>query len=293
MAPRTIVITGANSGMGLETLKALAAKGHHVVAACRDKPESRSIVDGVNELPEVKDSGGTATFMDLDLSNLASCRTFAQRFKADVGRLDTLVCNAGIMNTPYRLTKDGFESQFQTKFLGHFLLSLELLPLLRESDDPRLIHVCSASAEKGTVHAIADLEAVARVGEADYNAMTSYRESKLAQQATTLTLARLSENSGVRVAVIHPGVVNTNLFYRDHGAWYQWVMAPFAWLGYASGFLKTPAQGADTAIYLCEVADGFESGKYWADRKPVEPNPISLDQEYGKQLVEWSVKMCS
>jgi NAD(P)-dependent dehydrogenase (short-subunit alcohol dehydrogenase family) len=194
------------------------------------------------------------------------------------------------MNAPYQLTGDGFESHFQVNFLSQYLLTRLLMDTLLQSPQPKVIHICSASAEKGRIHDTDILERAAKVQAPDYDAMTAYRESKLAQQAAIMALSRMDMFRAVCWSLVHPGVVNTNLFYRNQGAWYKWVMKPFVWAGYAVGFFKTPKQGADTAIYLAESGD-YPSGGYWHNRKPLDPNPISLDAAYGQALLAWTNKI--
>lgn len=285
---KTIVITGANSGIGYETAKHLALAGNTVIAASRRKESTLRAVDGLNMLCADRGSKGTVMFYDLDLTSLKSVADFAARVMENHSAIDILICNAGIMNTPYRITVDGYESQFQTNFLSHFYLTRLLMDTILKSDSPKVINVCSASAEKGTVASVGELEAVSRVEESDYDAMTSYRESKLAQQVSVMHMSRQERYSKIKFSLIHPGIVNTNLFYRNSGAWYRIVMVPFVYLGYLFGFFQTPAKGARTSIFLAEL-DDYETGRYWHHRKQLTPNPISQDPDYQEELRNWTV----
>jgi hypothetical protein len=119
--------------------------------------------------------------------------------------------------------------------------------------------------------------------------MTSYRESKLAQQVSVIEFASQVKYQKIKFSLIHPGIVNTNLFYRNSGKLYRYVMLPFVYLGYALGFFKTPKQGAATTILLSET-DGYESGSHWTKQKQLAPNPITENLEYARELWDWSVE---
>lgn len=289
---KTIIITGANSGIGYETAKALALKGNTIIAASRDREETREKIKGLNKICDEAMSRGKAVFYDLDLANLKSVREFVAEVTTDYPVIDTLICNAGVMNTPYRLTVDGFETQFQVNFLSHFMISHGVIDNLQKSENPKLINVCSASAEKGQIDSLEELRRISTIPEDEYDAMTSYRESKLAQQVSVIEFARQGQYQKIKFSLIHPGIVNTNLFYRNSGNLYKIVMLPFVYLGYVFGFFKTPKQGAATTILLSET-DGYESGSYWTKQKQLTPNPITANLEYSRELWNWSVEQIS
>lgn len=144
---------------------------------------------------------------------------------------------------------DGYEQQFQTNFLSHFYLTQLLIDTILKSENPKIINLCSASAEKGVLNSIDELEKISTVSEQEYDAMQSYREAKLAQQISVMHFARMPEYKKIKFSAIHPGIVNTNLFYRNSGMLYKIAMLPFVYLGYAFGFFKTPKQGAKTSIF--------------------------------------------
>lgn len=285
---RTIVITVANSGIGYETAKYLALKGYNIIAASRKKDETLQVIDNLNLQCKKANSKGSVKFYHLDLNDLKSVKSFAEQVITDYPIIDTLICNAGIMNSPYKKTADGYEQQFQTNFLSHFYLTHLLIDTIKKSDNPKIINICSASAEKGTINMIDELEKISKISEQEYNAMKSYREAKLAQQISVMQFARMPEYKKIKFSVIHPGIVNTNLFYRNSGTLYKIAMLPFVYLGYAFGFFKTPKQGAKTTIFLSET-DDYESGFYWNNTKQLTPNPISNDKNYSKQLYEWTL----
>ena len=289
---KTIIITGANSGIGYETAKALALKGNTIIAASRDREETREKIKGLNKICDEAMSRGKAVFYDLDLANLKSVREFITKVTTDYPVIDPLICNAGVMNTPYRLTMDGFETQFQVNFLSHFMISHGVIDNLQKSENPKLINVCSASAEKGQIDSLEELRRISTIPEDEYDAMTSYRESKLAQQVSVIEFARQGQYQKIKFSLIHPGIVNTNLFYRNSGNLYKIVMLPFVYLGYVFGFFKTPKQGAATTVFLSET-DGYESGLYWNEQKELTPNPRTENLEYSRELWNWSVEQIS
>ncbi len=214
---KTILITGGSSGIGLETARALAKQGYLVISASREKPKTIEIIRDVNADLEKTGAKGKLVFMPLDLMDLISVKEMVNNFVESYPSLDILICNAGIMNAPYRITKDGFESEFQTNFLSHYYLTKALLPTLLKSNNPKVINVCSSSAEKGKIHDVQQLEKISRVEVDEYDAMTSYRESKLAQEITVLYLSRQDQYQDICFSLLNPGVVNTNLYYKNSG----------------------------------------------------------------------------
>jgi NAD(P)-dependent dehydrogenase (short-subunit alcohol dehydrogenase family) len=286
---KTIIITGANSGIGYETAKSLAQKGNLVIAASRDREDTREKVENLNRICRESNSEGKVVFYNLDLADLQAVREFIAKVTSDFPVIDTLICNAGIMKTPYQRTVDGFEMQFQVNFLGHFMISHGIKNNLLQSANPKIINICSASAEKGQIDTIEALQAISMVSEDEYDGMTSYRESKLAQQISVMELSRQKQNEKIKYSLVHPGIVNTNLFYRNSGRFYKLFMLPFVYLGYALGFFKTPKQGAESSVFLSETKD-YESGLYWHKQKNLIPNPITNNQDYSSELLNWSME---
>ncbi|AGS66887.1 dehydrogenase [Streptomyces collinus Tu 365] len=195
---RTAVVTGANSGLGLATVEALAGAGAHVVLAVRDPERGAAAAARVHGSVEVR---------RLDLADLASVREFAAAWRGD---LDLLVNNAGVMNIPESATKDGFETQFGTNHLGHFALTNLLLPHLTD----RVVTV-SSGAHRMPGNPRIHFDNLNLTGE--YAPMKAYSQSKLANLLFTLELQRrLTEsNSRVRALAAHPGWAATNLQSHD------------------------------------------------------------------------------
>jgi NAD(P)-dependent dehydrogenase (short-subunit alcohol dehydrogenase family) len=198
---RTAVVTGANSGLGIATVEALAAAGAHVVLAVRDVRRGEAAAATVKGSVEVR---------RLDLADLASVREFAGGWQ---GRLDLLINNAGVMNIPESSTKDGFETQFGTNHLGHFALTNLLLPHITD----RVVTVSSGAHKMPGTPRI-NFENLNLTGE--YAPMTAYSQSKLANLLFTLELqSRLAESgSSVRALAAHPGWAATSLQGHDASA---------------------------------------------------------------------------
>lgn len=207
---KVALVTGANSGLGLETTRALAAKAAIVVMACRSLAKAREARSQLLlELARSEDAGGQGALdlLELDLADLASVRAAASAVQDRYGRLDLLINNAGVMGPPRTLTRDGFELQFGTNHLGHFALTLLLLPLLRAQDNARVVFVTSGAQYFGRI-AFDDLQ-----GERSYDRWRAYSQSKLANVMTAIALQeRLrAQGSSVLSLAAHPGLARTNL----------------------------------------------------------------------------------
>ena len=198
---RIAVVTGANSGLGLITARELARKGALVVLACRNLDKGRAA------LAECAAPGAPAELEELDLASLASVRSFAERFRAEHGGLDLLINNAGVMAPPRRKTADGFELQFGTNHLGHFLLTELLLPMMEGHEDARVVTLSSNAHKFGRI-AFDNLN-----GDRRYFRWRAYGQSKLANLLFTLELQRRLAEAGsdVRAVAAHPGWAATNL----------------------------------------------------------------------------------
>lgn len=201
---RTVVVTGANSGIGFETAKALAERGARVILACRSLERGEKAKDRIAAAaPDAE-----LELRQLDLSDLASVEAFAKSLLADHDALHGLVNNAGVMIPPESRTKDGFELQIGTNHLGHFALTARLLPRLLETDGARLTVVASTAHRWGKMD-FDDLQWRAR----SYNAWAAYGQSKLANLLFAREMARRVEDAGrsLLVASSHPGYTATNL----------------------------------------------------------------------------------
>ena len=195
---RTAVITGANTGLGFETARALAAAGAHVVIAVRDTAKGKQ---AAAQLP------GSVTVQELDLTSLASVREAAEALKGGHDKIDLLINNAGVMTTPKGTTKDGFELQFGTNHLGHFALTGLLLDAILDVEGARIVTVSSNGHKMGGAIHFDDLQ-----WERSYSRMGAYTQSKLANLLFTYELQRRLAPRGKTIALAaHPGTSNTEL----------------------------------------------------------------------------------
>jgi protochlorophyllide reductase len=199
---RIALITGANSGLGLESARALAARGATVVLACRSRRRGE---EARAELLPIAAAG--LEVLELDLADLASVRAGARWMQEQYGRLDLLLNNAGVMGPPRQLSRDGFELQFGTNHLGHFALTTALLPLMEGRADARVVTVTSGAQYFGKL-AFDDLQAERR-----YDRWAAYSQSKLANVTFALELQQRLAAAGSTVSSLaaHPGLARTNL----------------------------------------------------------------------------------
>jgi NAD(P)-dependent dehydrogenase (short-subunit alcohol dehydrogenase family) len=205
---RTILITGANSGLGVRSAEALAARGAHVVMACRNSAKAESARLGVAAVA----TGPAPTVVSLDLSDLASVRSAAAEIDGSVPHLDVLMNNAGVMAVPDRTeTAEGFELQFGTNHLGHFALTGLLLPALSRSSAPRVVTTSSNGHKAGRM----DFDDIN--GEKRYAKWRAYFQSKLANLLFMYELDRRAVAAGSPLVSVgaHPGYANTHLTDRS------------------------------------------------------------------------------
>lgn len=285
MHGKTVLITGANSGLGRATAGELLRLGARVIMGCRDRTRAEEAAGQLrSELHQAAgpdpDCGGAGELIvkELDLASLSSVRAFCQELLQEEPRLDVLINNAGIFQCPYMKTEDGFEMQFGVNHLGHFLLTNLLLGLLKSSAPSRIIVVSSKLYKYGDIN-FEDLNS-----EQSYNKSFCYSRSKLANILFTRELARRLEGTNVTVNVLHPGIVRTNLGRHIH---IPLLARPlFSLVSWA--FFKTPLEGAQTSIYLASSpeVEGV-SGRYFGDCKEEELLPKAMDEAVARKL--WDI----
>jgi NAD(P)-dependent dehydrogenase (short-subunit alcohol dehydrogenase family) len=250
---RVAIVTGANTGIGLETARMLAQKGARVVLACRSREKGEAAALRIAE----ERPRGVATFAPLDLSDLDSVAAFAGSITAAHARLDLLVNNAGVMVPPLGRTKQGFELQFGTNHLGHFALAARLLPLLERTARARIVVVSSTAQNLGRID-FDDLNWERR----SYSAWPAYGQSKLANMMFALELRRRLARAGseLRVTAAHPGWTATDL-QRTSGI--VRLLNPL--------FAMKPHDGALPTLRAATDASA-ESGSYWGPSRFGEMN---------------------
>ena len=279
---RIALITGANSGLGLETARALVQRGARVVLACRNLERAEQARQEL--LPK---STGELIPLAMDLADLASVQRGAATVADQLGSLDLLINNAGVMAPPRRLSAQGHELQFAVNHLGHFALTQQLLPLLRA--EGRVVHVSSGASYFGRI-AFNDLQ-----GERRYDPWSAYAQSKLANVMTALELQqRLTEaGSSVRSIAAHPGLARTNLQPSSVAARGSRLEAMAYRL--MDPLFQSAAMGALPQLYAATAPDAEAGGFYGPDGlanlkgypKPCRIAPAALDASARRQL--WQV----
>ncbi|ORY84768.1 hypothetical protein BCR37DRAFT_339613, partial [Protomyces lactucae-debilis] len=260
---KTVIVTGGNTGIGYETALQIALHGAKVYIAAR----SESRAQGAIEKIRAQKPSGSVEWLKLDLQDLASVQAAAKAFSSKESKLDVLYNNAGIMASPYQLTKDGIESQFQTNHIGPFLFTNLLLPKLKQSTDARIV-VTSSSAHSMYTANEDSYTSLEEVNSQHGSTWTRYGQSKLANVLFAMELA--NKFPDIKTNACHPGVINTELS-RGPGASYgkvvQKVMEGTMWFGSSAlGAVLSPPQGALTQLFLgtaLEVKSQSISGKYY------------------------------
>ncbi|MEU2239912.1 oxidoreductase [Streptomyces sp. NPDC018338] len=282
---RVFVVTGATSGLGLATTRAIARRGGRVILAVRDETKGREVVE------ELVSRGMAPDLFDvrrLDLADLDSVRAFAARLREEHPRLDVLVNNAGVMAPPRTLSAQGHELQFATNHLGHFALTGLLLDLLAAGRDPRVVTVSSINHRQGSLR-FEDLN-----GERGYAPMAFYNQSKLANAVfgRELHLRLTGAGSPVRSVLAHPGYTATNLQTRDTRGLTRLV---FGRIGNPL-LAQSPERGALPQLYAA-TDPAVEGGEFIGPDGPAElrgaPTRVRLsdvaaDAETGRRLWEVS-----
>jgi NAD(P)-dependent dehydrogenase (short-subunit alcohol dehydrogenase family) len=236
---KTFIVTGANSGLGLETTRALLGAGARVIMACRSRDKAEEA------LAEIAVDTGTAEIIELDLSSLDSVRGFAAAALEACPQIDVLLNNAGVMMPPLSRTAEGFELQIGTNHLGHFALTGLLLDRLEDTPGARVVTITSLAARIGKIR-FDGFKA-----EDGYARTREYGRSKLANLMFALELAERLEQRGseIRSVAAHPGYSSTNL---QDGTWYRFtnpVFAQAAWRGALPGLYAATADTVENGDF--------------------------------------------
>jgi NAD(P)-dependent dehydrogenase (short-subunit alcohol dehydrogenase family) len=270
---RTFLITGANTGIGLETARALAARDARVYIAVRSEANGRRAIDEI----AAQTGNRKLELLSLDLGDLDSVRRCAEAFLSTGEPLHVLINNAGLAGAK-GMTASGFEIAFGTNHVGPFLLTALLLDRLRLSAPARIVNV--ASVAHYNARGI-DWEAVRRRTRS-FTGMREYSVSKLANVLHAQELARRLEGSGVTTYSLHPGTIASDIWRRV-----PWPLRPLM-----KRRMRTPEQGAQTSIY-CATSDEVsgETGRYYDDCRPKEPGAAAtaaLAAELWRRSSEWT-----
>ncbi|MGA3348859.1 MAG: SDR family NAD(P)-dependent oxidoreductase [Candidatus Sulfotelmatobacter sp.] len=258
---KRILVTGVSAGIGVETARALAAHGAQVAGAVRDLNKAKAATEQVRK--DAASNGGSFELIELDLANLKSVRACTDRLLAKGEPFDVVIANAGVMATPFGHTADGFETQFGTNHLGHFVLVNRIASLIR--DGGRLINLSSLGHRYSNV----DLEDP-NFKRTPYESFVAYGRSKTANILFAVAFDRRHRDRGVRAAAVHPGVIHTELARHVDASQIEKIIEqrnqqlaaegkpPFRW--------KTIPQGAATSVWAGFVASAGEvGGRYCED----------------------------
>ena len=272
------LITGASRGIGRATALPLAKMGANLSLLVRDRALGEKVVE------EIRATGAKGK-IDLfvgDLSSMKDIRRLAEEYKSKHDRLDVLLNNAGAINMDKEKTVDGYERTFATNHLGYFLLTQELLDLLKKSAPSRIVNVAS--------------EAHRQVGGIDfddpmfekrsYGGFASYGQSKLANILFTRELARKLEGTNVTANSLHPGVIASG-FGRNNKGVFGFIMRNLA-----APFLGSEENGAKTSVYLASSPDvEGKTGLYWKSSREARPTKAGQDDEAAKRLWKLSEEL--
>ncbi len=245
LSGKVIIVTGGNSGLGFESVKALASNGAEVIMACRSIQKGEKARNQILEtFPEAD-----IKVLQLDLMDLSSVKSFADTFKSSYSHLDILINNAGIMISPFSLTKEGFESQMGTNHLGHFALTGHLVDILVVTPNSRVVTVSSLAHKQWKISFDNNLSERA----ATYNKMRAYARSKLANLLFAYQLQRYFDKNNLQCLSLaaHPGASHTNLGRYMEGNIIVRILRPFIEMvlpSAASGALPQIRAAVDTKV---------------------------------------------
>ncbi|MDB5524568.1 MAG: family NAD(P)-dependent oxidoreductase [Rhizobium sp.] len=295
---KRVFITGVSAGLGVETARALAAHDAQVVGAARDLAKAEQATAGIQARAT---NGGGLTLVELDLASLKSVRACADKLVAEGQPFDVVIANVGVMRTPFGHTADGFEMQFGTNHLGHFVFVNRLASLIAPGG--RLVNVASSGHRYSDV----DLDAP-NFERTPYDPMIAYGRSKTANVLFAVEFDRRHRENNVRATALHPGVIKTELDRHmkpdELDIAVQQINAQLAAEGREPFQFKTIPQGAATSIWAAFVATANEvGGRYCEDCQvsevtdgPISPvsrgvRPYAVDPEHARALWAKSEEM--
>lgn len=288
LSGKVIIVTGGNSGLGYESVKAFAMKGAEVILASRSYEKGeQALIEILKDVPE-----GKIKVMQLDLSDLESVKKFASEYKLAHEKLDVLLNNAGIMMTPYFTTKDGFEGQLGTNHLGHFALTGLLMDVILKTKKSRVVNVSSGAHKNGVM----DFSNLQFENGKDYSPMKAYGRSKLSNLLFTYELQRrlkAAKKDTISVAA-HPGVAMTNLARHMEGKFLFKILAPLFKLmaqDQAAGALPQIRASVDSQVKGSEYFGPEGKREFRGYPVLVQSNEASHNLEDARKLWEESEKL--
>jgi len=299
LSAKTTIVTGGLGGIGIETSRALAKAGATVIITARDVAKAQPSIDSLRE----STNNPRIFALELDLGNFLSIRSFVNEFKRRFSDLHILILNAAVMATPYGKTVNGFETQFGTNHLGHFLLTNLLVPTLVASAPARVVALSSIAHKRPVAEGIMGINFDDIQFERSYDKWSSYAQSKTANVLFAVELNRRLQSYGVTANAVHPGGIMTNLqrhMDQDEIRQRGWVDEE----GKVNDKFKTPEEGASTSIYVATAPElEGQGGHYFEDchRSEINDSPMTvmpcgvgswaLDPEIARRLWDLSEVM--
>uniref|UniRef100_T1J5Y6 Uncharacterized protein n=1 Tax=Strigamia maritima TaxID=126957 RepID=T1J5Y6_STRMM len=283
LSGKTVIVTGANTGIGKETARDLFKRGARVILACRDLDKAAQAAREIESTSPKSD--GRVLVRHLDLANLESIYEFAKDILTTEAKIDILINNAGLM-TSQKKTDNGFDMIFGTNHLGPFLLTNLLLNKIKDSAPSRIVNVSSLAHTLGRMH----WDDLNMNEKGTYTSFSAYCQSKLANILFTKELASILKGTGVSVYALHPGAVGTEFGRYTHEFWSKAITVAISVI--APLYMKTPEQGAQTTIH-CAVSEKVanETGLYYSDCDVKKPSKLAMNEEHAKKLWTFSAEM--
>ncbi|XP_061170033.1 retinol dehydrogenase 12-like [Saccostrea echinata] len=263
---KTIIITGANTGIGFQTALDLARRNGRIILACRNKEKGEAAKSRIIQLTGNK----SVVFRHLDVSLMSSVRTFVDVIRREEKGVDILINNAGVVNWNEVFTAEGLEETFATNYYGPFLLTKLLIDILEKSSEGRIVNVGSIASLGGSVDG--DTVWVHRGFTKE-----EYNNSKLALLLFTKELARRTAHKDILVSYVHPGTVTSELFRN-----LPWIIQ-FIITFVMRPFLKTPLEGAQSVLF-CALDDSVQTGGYYMDCSLYDHSMWVPNSAYDKKL---------
>lgn len=273
---KNILITGASSGIGFYTAKSLLSLGANLLLIGRDETKLKNTENYFNQkFPKSK-----ITFYCCDLSNQNKILDLALKIKQDYNYIDVLINNAACTNSKLTFSKEGIEMQFAVNHLAPFLLTHYLLPLLKKSEQGRIINVNSRAHSRGTMH-FNDIFL-----RKNYSLSKAYNQSKLANMMFTNFLSHSLQHTNITVNTFHPGLVNTSFGNKNVSVLHSNIWNLMKILG------RSPKKACEDAVYLA-LDDNLKqlTGKYFHNKKIILPSLDSLDKQQQKKLWDISLEL--
>lgn len=264
---KVVIITGADGGMGQEHVRATVKAGYEVVMGCHHPEKGRAVRDRL-----AAETGGSISVIPLDLASFDSIYAFVEEVRNRYGHVDLLLNNAGVLLHKAGQTEQGIEKTVGVNYLGHYLLTRQLLPLIPSGS--RIVNMVSLTIRYGKI----DHDIFTPVDEKHFNRFRTYSDSKLALLYFTLDLADELKDKGILVNCADPGIVSTNIIRQGNvvvDKLCDWFFRPI---------IYQPAKGASTMLHLALTPDLNVTGKCYANKKEVKLKPSMIDNPYRKQL---------